>query len=185
MQVRVLVQLFFEIGSWVNKQKKMKNKLVWRLGKLPSVEELLKLVNDKIITNEEMRDVLFNSETEEEVDKKSLEGEIKFLRELVTKLSTKSQIIETVRTIQPTYISQPWYTPYVTWCSSGTGGTASYTTTSGYSSMLDYGAGNSTTCYATASDNTRGSAEGSSINPLSTTGSAGWNTGDFDSIKTF
>lgn len=171
----------------------MKNKLIWRLGKLPTVEELLKLVNDKIITNEEMRDVLFNSETEEEVDKKSLEGEIKFLRELVTKLSTKSQIIETVRTIQPTYISQPWYTPYVTWCSSGTAGIGSYTTTTAgdgcsttaytvTNGLTGSGSTSGTNCFYT---NSRGSAEGDSINPCSTTDSAGWNTGDFDSIKTF
>jgi len=147
----------------------MKNKLVWRLGKLPSVEELLKLVNDKIITNAEMRDVLFNSETEEEVDKKSLESEIKFLRELVTKLSNKSTIIETVRTIQPTYIAQPWYTPYVTWCSGG--------------------AGSSTTCYATANGSTTGSGstDGAIANCFNSgCNGIGWdNTGDFTSIKTF
>jgi hypothetical protein len=157
----------------------MKNKLVWRLGKLPSVEELLKLVNDKIITNEEMRDVLFNSETEEEVDKKSLEGEIKFLRELVTKLSTKSQIIETVRTIQPTYIAQPWYSPYVTWCSSGTAGSGSYTTTTA-------GDGCSTTCYSTSGSITgSGSSDVTSYSIQGSSG-IGWdNTGDFSSIKTF
>jgi hypothetical protein len=170
----------------------MKNKLIWRLGKLPSVEELLKLVNDKVISKEEMRDVLFNSETKEEVDMKSLEGEIKFLRELVTKLSTKSTIIETVRTIQPTYITQPWYGPYYTWCSIGT--TGSYTTTTAPD-------GCSTTSYAIANGSTngsgsaggtncfyvssRGSAEGDDINPCSSACSVDWNTGDFDSIKTF
>jgi hypothetical protein len=166
----------------------MKNKLIWRLGKLPSVEELLKLVNDKVISKEEMRDVLFNSETKEEVDKKSLEGEIKFLRELVTKLSTKSTIIETVRTIQPTYITQPWYGPYYTWCSTGT--TGSYTTTTAqdgcstisYATASVSGSAGGTNCFYVSS---RGSAEGDDINPCSSACSVDLNTGDFDSIKTF
>lgn len=169
----------------------MKNKLIWRLGKLPTVEDLLKLVNDRVISKEEMRDVLFNSETKEEVDKKSLEGEIKFLRELVTKLSTKSQIIETVRTIQPTYITQPWYSPYVTWCSTATAGTTgSYTTTTAmdgcsttsYTIANGSGSAGGTNCFYT---NSRGSAEGDDINPCSSACSADCNTGDFDSIKTF
>lgn len=162
----------------------MKNTLKWRLGKLPTSVEVQDLVKADLITKEEARDIMFNNETEEEVDKKSLESEIKFLRELVTKLSNKSTIIETIRTIQPTYTGQPWWNPYVTWCSVGTAGTGSYTTTT--ASSLDYGVGTSnTTSYFLAGDNTRGSAEGSNINPCSTTGSAGCNTGDFDSIKTF
>jgi hypothetical protein len=147
----------------------MKNTLKWRLGKLPTSVEVQDLVKADLITKEEAREILFNSETEEEVDKKSLESEIKFLRELVTKLSNKSTIIETVRTIQPTYIAQPWYTPYVTWCSGG--------------------AGSSTTCYATANGSTTGSGstDGAIANCFNSgCNGIGWdNTGDFTSIKTF
>lgn len=94
-----------------------KTKLVWRLGKLPSPEELRGLVTDKIITNEEARDILFNAETEEDRDKKSLESEIKFLRDMVEKLSNNSgRIIEVIKEIQIPYYKQRWYKPYEIWC---------------------------------------------------------------------
>lgn len=53
--------------------------LVWRLGKLPTVEEITTLIDKKIITQEEAREILFNTRTVEERDKVSLEAEIKFL----------------------------------------------------------------------------------------------------------
>ena len=56
-----------------------KTKLIWRLNKLPTTEELRELVKDKIITNEEARDILFNFESEEDRDSESLKSEIKFL----------------------------------------------------------------------------------------------------------
>ena len=94
----------------------MKQKLVWRLGKLPSVEELRQLVIDKIITQNEAREILFNTETEEDRDKQSLESEIKFLRELVEKLSqNRSQIITTIKEVEVPYRRYPWYEPYITW----------------------------------------------------------------------
>ena len=95
----------------------MKNKLVWRLGKLPSTEELRELVKDKIITQEEAREILFSSETEEDRDKKSLELEIKFLKEIITKLSeTKNQIVEVIKYVEkPYYYNQPWYGSTVTY----------------------------------------------------------------------
>lgn len=96
-----------------------KNKLVWRLGKLPSVAELQELVKDKIITNEEAREILFNEQTEEDVDKDSLKSEIKFLRELVEKLSNGN----TTKLVEYIY-SKPydydWYKPYVSWCTTST-----------------------------------------------------------------
>ena len=52
--------------------------LVWRLGKLPTVEEITTLIDKKIITQEEARQILFNKKDVDERDKKSLEDEIKF-----------------------------------------------------------------------------------------------------------
>ncbi len=52
------------------------------MGKLPTVEELLHLVNAKLITQDEAKEILFKSETEEDRDKEGLEAEIKFLRDL-------------------------------------------------------------------------------------------------------
>ncbi len=103
----------------------MTKKLSWRLSKLPSVEELRELVKDKIITQEEAREVLFNFETDEERDSKSLKEEIKFLRETVEKLSENktSRITEIIREIQPIYRGYGWYQPYYNWCN------ATYTTT--------------------------------------------------------
>lgn len=95
----------------------MTKNLKWRLSKLPTVDELTSLVSSKIITQEEAREILLTSETQEDRDKKSLETEIKFLRELVEKLSNRSQIVEVIREIKPSYKTYPWYPPYITWCS--------------------------------------------------------------------
>lgn len=94
------------------------NKIVWRLKELPTPETLSKLVTDGILSKDEAREVLFSSETQEDRDVKSLESEIKFLRELVEKLSKSG--IETatiIRGIQvPIYKQYPWYKPYEIWC---------------------------------------------------------------------
>ena len=111
----------------------MTKKLVWRLKEQPSTESLRELVKDKILTNDEAREILFSSQEETERDVKSLEAEIKFLRELVEKLSNRSQIVEVIKEVQtsyPVYIQQPWYQPYQTWCGGANiGGTYTLTTT--------------------------------------------------------
>jgi phosphoserine phosphatase len=98
----------------------MTKKLTWRLSKLPTPDELRELVKDKIVTQEEAREILFNNEEIEDRDKKSLESEIKFLRELVEKLSKdRSQIVEIIREVKVPYYQWNWYKPYEVWCSSG------------------------------------------------------------------
>jgi len=138
----------------------MTKTIKWRLTKLPSVEELRDLVKDKILTNEEAREILFNLEDEEERDKKSLESEIKFLRALVEKLShSKSEIITTIREIQVPYAKQPWYTPYYTWCSADTsvGGGTVYTSASSLMSLSDQlNKDNSVTTYSSTTDVDKG-----------------------------
>ena len=59
----------------LNKKKKMTSQLKWRLSKLPTVDELLKLVSDKIITQDEAKEILFNKETETERDIESYKQE--------------------------------------------------------------------------------------------------------------
>ena len=95
----------------------MKTNLKWRLSKLPEPLELLKLVESKIITQDEAKAILFKQEDEEDRDKQSLESEIKFLRELVEKLSQNSnQIITTIKEIEmPIYTKQNWYNSYKLW----------------------------------------------------------------------
>jgi hypothetical protein len=91
-----------------------KTQLVWRLKEQPTTESLRQLVEDKILTKEEARQILFSSE--EDRDKKSLESEIKFLRELVEKLSnSKSQIVTIIKDIGLPYKRYDWYAPYATW----------------------------------------------------------------------
>ena len=115
--------------------------LKWRLSKLPGVEELRDLIKDGVITKDEAREILFNQEDEITREKKDLESEIKFLRELVQKLSSnRSQVIvETIREIEVPYKKYPWYNPYVIWCSSpntyGSGEQESNFATSGTGDM--------------------------------------------------
>lgn len=96
----------------------MTTKIKWRLNKLPSVEEITLLLSQKVLTNEEAREILFSLENDEDRDKKSLQEEIKFLRELVQRLSsTPAQIIQTIKYVEKPYTTSPWLQPYVTWAS--------------------------------------------------------------------
>ena len=94
-------------------------KIVWRLKEQPTAESLQGLVLKGILTKDEARQILFSSETEEDRDKKSLESEIKFLRELVEKLArgNSSRIVEVIREVKvPVYRQYPWWNPYDVWC---------------------------------------------------------------------
>ena len=134
--------------------------LKWRLGKLPTSDEVLRLIDNKIITKEEGRDILFNQETEEDVNKKDLQEEIKFLREVVQKLSSnKTKIIEVIKEVQKPYYQWGWYGPYATWCGTTSGGSV--------------GVGGTTTAYyatALGSNNLSGLASASSTGVTSSTG---------------
>ena len=102
--------------------------LKWRLKELPSPESLDKLVASGILSKDEARQILFSEDeikTEEDRDKDSLKSEIKFLRELVEKLSSsQTRTIEVIRTIEKPYWQWGWYKPYEVWCDS-----PSFTTT--------------------------------------------------------
>lgn len=96
----------------------MTKKLIWRLKESPTPESLRDLVKDKILTHEEAREILLSSETKEDRDKKSLESEIKFLRELIEKLSNRDRIVEVIKEVQVPYRRYEWHNPYITWCDS-------------------------------------------------------------------
>lgn len=106
----------------------MTKKLKWRLSEKPTPDSVIKLIDSGIITKEEAKDILFTPDDQEERDKESLKSEIKFLRELVEKLSNnRSQIVTTIKEIEvPRYRQWDWYQPYVTWC--GTPGDLLHTT---------------------------------------------------------
>ena len=96
----------------------MTKKIKWRLGDLPTPDELRGLVGDGLLTKEEAREILFSEEENTKRDEKSLEAEIKFLRELVERLSKNQQtVITTIREIERPYVRYPWYQPYQVWCS--------------------------------------------------------------------
>lgn len=92
-----------------------KTNLKWRLSKLPTPDELRELVKDKIVTQEEAREILFSQEEVEERDKESLEAEIKFLRETIQQLASRDKIVETIRIIEKPYKTFEWYKPYAYW----------------------------------------------------------------------
>ena len=118
--------------------------LVWRLGKLPTVEEITTLIDKKIITQDEARQILFNTKSVDERDKKSLEDEIKFLRELVEKLSKdRNQIITVLETVKTPYYYYDWYKPYGYWSGTVYCGTAN--TISGTGNILTNLTGSCTT----------------------------------------
>ena len=108
-------------------------KCVWRLKEQPTAKSIQDLVSSGILTKEEARQMLFSSQTEEDRDKKSLESEIKFLRELVEKLSQRSQIVSTIKEIEVPYKQYPWFEPYTTWYNNGFNGTIMRYTTGGTS----------------------------------------------------
>lgn len=117
-------------------------KLVWRLSKLPTPDELVLLINNKLITQEEAKEILFKSETPEDRDTESLKSEIKFLRDLVEKLSKSPvTIIETIKVVEKPYIGKPWYEPYRFYC--GSSGSVSYTTSNPSSYNLTTGSNTS------------------------------------------
>ena len=95
-----------------------KEKLKWRLSKLPTSDEVIRLLNEKLITKEEAKEILFTTESVEDRDKDSLQSEIKFLRELVEKLSEgkSDRIIETIRYVEKPYYRYGWYDPYKFYC---------------------------------------------------------------------
>lgn len=112
----------------------MKN-LTWRLTKLPTPDEVRELVKDKIISQEEAREILFNSESEEERDKKSLESEIKFLRDIIEKLAGRStKLVEIIREVKVPYYQYSWVQPYIAWCGTGMSATG-YSVTSGTANL--------------------------------------------------
>jgi hypothetical protein len=107
----------------------MKTQLKWRLTKLPTPSELVELVNAKLVSQDEAKEILFTTETKEDLDANALKKEIEFLRKVVEDLSKSRS--ETVRVVEKHinhYKDWTWYQPYNTWCSgtmylSGSGST--------------------------------------------------------------
>jgi hypothetical protein len=110
----------------------MTKKIIWRLSEKPSTESLQKLVSSGILTKEEAREILFNEVEESDRSIDSLKEEIRFLREIIEKLSSREKIVEVVKEY---HYTQPWYQPYHYW-TMGTTYTAA--TCGGNTTTLDY-----------------------------------------------
>lgn len=124
----------------------MTTKIKWRLSKLPSVEEVSLLVEKGVLKNEEAREILFSHETEEDRDKKSLQDEIKFLREMVQRLTqSRTQLVETIRYVEKPFVNTPWYPQYQTFCDNQTGFSGLSTVNLSNQSVLTSTAGTSLT----------------------------------------
>ncbi len=94
-----------------------KTNLIWRLKEQPTTESLQNLVKDGILSKEEARQILFSLQTEDDRSDESLKSEIKFLRELIEKLSqSNTKVIEVIKTIEVPYKRCEWYPPYQIWC---------------------------------------------------------------------
>ena len=138
-----------------------KEQIKWRLGKLPTPDEVRELVKDKIITQDEAREILFSKETQEDRDENSLKAEIKFLRELVEKLSqSRDRIIEVVKEYKPTYIRYDWFSPYWNWT-------------------------NYPYCYTTTTVGDSITVSGNSLIDASSSSTVALNNSSFSDIKTF
>jgi hypothetical protein len=140
-------------------------KLKWRLSNLPTPLELQELVKNKILTQEEAREILFKEEeVEKDRDLQSFKDEIKFLRDLVETLSKSNRTVvyEHITSHYPSY-PQPWYQPYYYWGTTLCGGSSSIQsgsiTTGG--NLVSYGNNvlNSAQCSATQSGYSVGSNE--------------------------
>ena len=94
----------------------MTKTLKWRLEKLPTVSDLSTLLEQKIITEEEAKQILFTQSELGQRDEKSLKEEIRFLKKLVENLSeSRTHIIKTIESVQVPYIDKGWYQPYTGW----------------------------------------------------------------------
>lgn len=151
----------------------MTTKIKWRLGKLPDPSEISLLLKEGVLTKDEAREILFSQETEEDRDKKSLQEEIKFLRQLVQSLSTTSRIVEHIHSCEKPYRQYPWWNNYQAYCANvgelSSQGSLTYTT-AGSMSMLDL---TNTTSSSTANTFNVASAGLASVAP------------SFTDIKTF
>ena len=118
------MKFFDNWGHAINMKKEDKKILKWRLSEKPSVTAIKELVDSKIITTEEARQIILE---ETEYNSKSFQevlDEIKVLRELVLKLSEREskEIIKYIQ-LQSNWTSLPfrndyWYQPYLNWCTS-------------------------------------------------------------------
>lgn len=117
-------------------QKKNTNtkNLTWKLKELPSVDELAKLVDTKILTPEEAREIVLGDPESDKGKIKALEELVSFLQETITEMSKNKQTFVPVeRTIYIDRSVRPYWDRY--WLSTSKtlndSGVAAYAVNSG------------------------------------------------------
>jgi len=129
--------------------------LVWKLKDLPDATEIADLVAQKVITPEEGRKILFSEKTDEEIESEkvaALEEQVKFLRNLVEKLSSQPPriVYEYIERYRPReyWLSTSTPTPFKL-----TGGTVMANLSSAMNNAGSYG--NGTTMLTMTSNNNK------------------------------
>lgn len=110
----------------------------------PTSTGLRELVKDQILSKDEAREILFNLEEPNERDIKSLEQEIKFLRDVIQRLTSRSEIVTIIKKVEKPYREYYWYKPYWTWSYGDS------VNLCGSSDLVDY---SGTTTYTTSNSN--------------------------------
>lgn len=152
---------------------KKTTKIIWRLANRPTPDEVASLFDKGLLNKDEAREILFSLETDEERTSKSLKEEVKFLRELIQKLSTnRTVIVETIREVDKPWRKQDWYQPYYYYANATGGATSSLTMSTGTGS-----AGLLNASYTSTSDNQLTAGGIQSLNASA--------TDEFTAIKTF
>lgn len=98
-------------------------KLVWRLATRPTTDEVIKLLDAKILTKDEAREILVEEKDDKKLSsdtEKDLKDELALLRKLVFKLADMNivgvypYILKEIQVLP----SSPWVQPWVTYCCS-------------------------------------------------------------------
>jgi len=88
-----------------------KKELKWRLKDLPDACDIADLVKEKVITTDEAREILFKNEESTKLEE--LQEEVKFLRQMVDKLTDSNNwkiVKEVYKEYHPVY--PYWYRKY-------------------------------------------------------------------------
>lgn len=114
----------------------MTKKLNWKLKQLPTASEVAELVDKKVITATEAKDMLFSEADDKDPTIAELKRQIEFLEGLVKELSKR----ESTHTTYVTRYIQEWTPrlPDVVWCSTSITGSL---TTGSTISAANYTAG--------------------------------------------
>jgi len=86
--------------------KELKEKLSWRLPQLPSGEEVAALVEQKVLTTDEAREIVLKKDNKVEDDIKDLKEQVEFLKGVIQTMANNGNVNNYVTTY-PTFRYTP------------------------------------------------------------------------------